>query len=159
MPQVVIGVGSNIDHKKNIRQALECLTKAFGDILTSPVYKSAPRDDVNGAGYYLNLVASFHSALPVKSIKSSLRDIELLLLRERNTGLVTIDVDLLLYGDWVGRLNDSQVPHNDIEQCEFVLCPLADLLPNTIHPVIGESYAHLWQAFHSHLSLTPVVID
>lgn len=159
MPQIVIGVGSNIDHKKNIQQALECLTSTFGDVLTSPVYKSAPRDDVNGAGHYLNLVASFHSALPVESIKSSLRDIELLLLRERNTGVVTIDLDLLLYGDWVGSLNGSQVPHNDIERCEFVLCPLADLLPSDIHPVIGESYAHLWRAFHSCLPLTPVVIE
>ncbi len=159
MPQIVIGVGSNINHEKNIRQALDHLTQVFGDILASPIYKSAPRHKAGGDDYYFNLVVGFDSILSVENIKASLRGIEQQQLRERNTGTVTIDLDLLLYGSWVGSLDGNNVPHDDITQCEFVLRPLADLLPEAIHPVIGDSYASLWRVFQPQLALTPVLID
>ncbi len=159
MPQVVIAVGSNINHKKNIQQALNSLSNIFGRVLVSPVYKSAPCDKESGDKYYLNLVAAVDSELSAEDFKASLRSIETQQLRERNTGVVTIDLDLLLYGDWIGELDGNNVPHDDIQQCEFVLCPLADLLPNAVHPVIGESYTRLWQVFKPRLSLTLISID
>lgn len=167
MPTVVIGVGSNSDHKKNIRQALDNLQQQFGELLVSPVYKSAPINaqaisDEGGAAeanYYLNLVISFESLQAVDDIKHRLRAIEQQQMRERNTGCVSIDLDLLLYGSWVGDLNGSHIPHDDIELCEFVLRPLADLLPDNTHPVSGHSYLALWESFDPRLLLTPVEVD
>jgi hypothetical protein len=40
-----------------------------------------------------------------------------------------------------------------------VLRPLADLLPNSIHPVNGYTYLKLWENFKPCLQLKSVVID
>jgi 2-amino-4-hydroxy-6-hydroxymethyldihydropteridine diphosphokinase len=169
MPTVVIGVGSNNDHKKNIRQAFDNLQREFGELLISPVYKSVPADiqanSDEGSGsstevsYYLNLVISFESLQAIEDIKRCLRAIEQKQMRERNTRYVSIDLDLLLYGSWVGDLDARKIPHDDIELCEFVLRPLADLLPNSIHPVNGYTYLKLWENFKPCLQLKSVVID
>jgi 2-amino-4-hydroxy-6-hydroxymethyldihydropteridine diphosphokinase len=170
MPTVVIGVGSNIDHKQNIKQALDNLQQEFGKLLVSPIYKSAPYKEVpkntdavissvSETSYYFNLVISFESLLSAEKIKCHLRACELQQMRERNTNIVSIDLDLLLYGYWVGQLDGGNVPHNDIESCEFVLRPLADLHPNSTHPVSGSSYLALWKEFKPRLELTLIVFD
>jgi 2-amino-4-hydroxy-6-hydroxymethyldihydropteridine diphosphokinase len=167
MPTVVIGVGSNHDHKKNIRQAFDNLQREFGELLISPVYKSAPtnaqanseEDDATEVSHYLNLVISFESLQALEDIKRCLRAIEQKQMRQRNTRYVSIDLDLLLYGSWVGDLDARKIPHDDIELCEFVLRPLADLLPNSIHPVNGYTYLKLWENFKPCLQLKSVVID
>jgi 2-amino-4-hydroxy-6-hydroxymethyldihydropteridine diphosphokinase len=167
MPKVVVGVGSNSDHKKNIKRALDNLQKKFGPLLVSPIYKSAPRRcqadgnaiSADEAHYYFNLVISFESAISAENIKRGLQVIEQQQMRKRNTGVVSIDLDLLLYGNWVGQLNGNNIPHEDIERCEFVLRPLADLLPTTKHPVDGHSYQDLWGSFKPCLVLTPITID
>jgi 2-amino-4-hydroxy-6-hydroxymethyldihydropteridine diphosphokinase len=167
MPKIVIGMGSNSDHTNNIKQALNNLQQEFGELLVSPVYKSAPRLSqnnetaqlLNDKNYYLNLVVCVDSALSAENIKSCLRAIEQKQMRERNTGIVTIDLDLLLYGSWVGQFDGNNIPHEDIELCEFVLRPLTDLLPNDRHPVKGNCYQELWASFKPNLVLTPVDID
>ena len=167
MPTVVIGVGSNSDHKNNIRQALDNLQREFGNLLVSPVYQSAPADTqvsdekifATEVCYYLNLVVSFESSQAIASVKSCLRAIEQQQLRERNTDTVSIDLDLLLYGSWVGDLDTRKVPHEDIELCEFVLRPLAELLPDSVHPINGCTYRKLWEDVKPSLLLTPVAID
>ena len=170
MPKVVIGVGSNVDHKKNIKQAIDNLEQEFGKLLVSPVYKSAPyKNDpknthaevssVSEASYYFNLVISFESVLSAEKIKCCLRAFELQQMRERNTGIVSIDLDLLLYGHWVGQLDGGNIPHDDIELCGFVLRPLADLYPNSKHPINGHSYGALWESFKPRLMLTPIAFD
>ena len=169
MPTVVIGVGSNYDHKKNIRQAFDNLQQEFGELLISPVYKSAPAniqaDSDEGFGsstevsYYLNLVISFESPQAIEDIKRCLRAIEQKQMRERNTRYVSIDLDLLLYGNWVGDLNARKIPHEDIELLEFVLRPMSDLLPNSIHPTNGYTYLELWEDFEPCLQLKSVMVD
>jgi 2-amino-4-hydroxy-6-hydroxymethyldihydropteridine diphosphokinase len=167
MPTVVIGVGSNSDHKNNIRQALDNLQREFGNLLISPIYKSAPADtqissekiSATEACYYLNLVVSFESTQEIATVKSCLRAIEQQQMRERNTDIVSIDLDLLLYGSWVGDLGARKIPHDDIELCEFVLRPLAELLPENIHPVNGYTYRQLWEDVKPRLLLTPVAFD
>lgn len=170
MPKVVIGVGSNVDHKKNIKQALDNLQQEFGKLLVSPIYKSAPyksapknthagASSVGETSYYFNLVISFESLISAEKIKCCLRAFELQQMRERNTNIVSIDLDLLLYGHWVGQLDGSNIPHDDIERCEFVLRPLADLYPNSTHPISGHSYLALWEKFKPRLELTPISLD
>jgi 2-amino-4-hydroxy-6-hydroxymethyldihydropteridine diphosphokinase len=167
MPKIVIGIGSNIDHKKNIKQAIYNLQQQFGELLVSPIYKSAPFNDDAASGekfvadpsYYLNLVISFESSRTVEDVKYCLRAIEQQQMRERSTGLVSLDLDLLLYGDWVGDLGARKIPHDDIELCEFVLRPLADLMPNSIHPINGYNYQRLLEDFKPCQPLTPVFLD
>lgn len=178
MTQVVLGVGSNIEREKNICAALDELTKNVGDLAVSPVYQSvaeikpalattetisggisATQGDSKDTDFYYNFVVAFDTELSAISIKALLEEIEVSLQRQRNTGIteiVTIDLDLLLYGDWVGELDGNAVPHHDITNYAYVLRPLADLLPRQEHPVYKKSFAELWAEFDKARELLPV---
>ena len=145
MPRVFVSIGSNIDREKNVRRAIEQLSREFGDVIVSPVYDSA------AAGFpgqsFLNLVVGFDTAFGVGSIRKILRQIEDTQGRVRDGTTKfssrTLDLDLILYGDTVDPT--MGLPHPDILNYAFVLKPLADLAPHAAHPVVAETYIDLWR--------------
>lgn len=144
---VYIGVGSNVDPRHHIRQALEVMRIAFGKIEQSPVYQSASvgfdGDD------FLNLVVKFETSLDVVAVVGQLRMIEDAQGRDRTQPRFSkrpIDLDILLYDDM--QINESgiQIPRDEILESAFVLKPLSDLSPYLLHPSQKQSYLELWQA-------------
>jgi 2-amino-4-hydroxy-6-hydroxymethyldihydropteridine diphosphokinase len=57
----------------------------------------------------------------------------------------TLDIDLLLFGDYVGKISEYKIPRSDIDKFDFVLRPLQDIAGCDIHPVSGKSFAELWK--------------
>ena len=57
----------------------------------------------------------------------------------------SLDIDLLLFGDYVGKLGGYKLPRSDIDKFDFVLRPLQDIAPDDLHPVSGKSFAELWR--------------
>lgn len=151
MTELVIAIGSNKEREHNIRAALDQLSQAFGALAISPVYKSRaqtpPHQSATQAKPYFNLVVALETDRRLEDIKHLLTDIENQQDRERLSSIVTLDLDILLYGDWVGEFGDNTIPHHDISQCAYVLRPLADLLPDHTHPVYKRNYRTLWAEF------------
>jgi 2-amino-4-hydroxy-6-hydroxymethyldihydropteridine diphosphokinase len=72
----------------------------------------------------------------------------------------TLDIDLLTYGDLVTRGEGYALPRDEIESYSFVLCPLAEVAPQQLHPVSGKSFARMWSEFDAtDQSLAPVEFD
>ena len=139
MPEVFIGAGSNADPERRLRGALAELTRRFGPVRSSSVYRSAavgvPAAD------YSNLVIAFTTELSVDSLRDELRAIETLAGRARaDLAVCELDLDLLLYG---GRVDAVQrLPRPGLMTLPFVLVPLAELAPGLVHPVTGERFAY-----------------
>jgi 2-amino-4-hydroxy-6-hydroxymethyldihydropteridine diphosphokinase len=148
MARVYIGVGSNVDPGANIRRGIRLLRRAFGDLIVSPVYES-PAVGFAGDNFY-NLVVSFDTALDPKALIQALHTIEFYCGRERDAlrfSPRTLDLDLLLYGDWVLHEEKLELPRRDILEYAFVLRPLADIAGDLLHPVTGQRIEDLWQRF------------
>jgi 2-amino-4-hydroxy-6-hydroxymethyldihydropteridine diphosphokinase len=164
MTLVVVAVGSNENRDDNIAAALTAMKNAFGELTVSPVYESAgefkhnilnEESDVSLLDYY-NLVACFNTSFSILEIKNKLIAIETQLGRIRNTDIVSIDLDLLLFGNYVGKEDKNIIPHPDILECDYVLRPLSDLLPNANHPIIARTYSELWLEVTKQSELVPV---
>jgi 2-amino-4-hydroxy-6-hydroxymethyldihydropteridine diphosphokinase len=50
-----------------------------------------------------------------------------------------IDLDLLLYGDWVMSSEELMLPHPAMGERRFVLEPLAEIAPEWVHPIVGKT--------------------
>lgn len=50
-----------------------------------------------------------------------------------------IDIDILFYGDRIIDTPELTVPHPFIGHREFVLRPLAEIMPGFVHPVLGKT--------------------
>ena len=56
-----------------------------------------------------------------------------------------IDLDILLYDDWVLDTPELHIPHPRLHERSFVLVPLADLAPDLRHPILGKTIRELAQ--------------
>jgi 2-amino-4-hydroxy-6-hydroxymethyldihydropteridine diphosphokinase len=148
MPEVFVAAGSNVEPRHHLAAGLEALAARFGVLRLSPVYRNPP---VGFEGEdFLNMVIAFESDEEVGAIAATLATIEAANGRGRtDSGFSprTLDLDLLLYGDLVLNEGAVRLPRAGITRYPFVLKPLADLAGERTHPVLGRSFAELWQSF------------
>lgn len=136
MPEVVLGVGSNVRPEAALRAARAALEAQFRAVRWSSVYRSAALG-VAAADYW-NAAASFVTELPLAELRARLRAIEEACGRQRVDAAVTeLDLDVLFYGVCVDA--QRRVPRPGAFAEPFVLVPLAELAPGLVHPVLGTT--------------------
>jgi len=148
MNQIFVGLGSNIDRNKNIKAGLTALETRFGKLEISGIYESEAYG-FEGDNFY-NLVTGFLSELSLADLAFELKQIEMDYGRRREAERFksrTLDLDLLLYGDLILHNEEYDLPRKDIEEYSFVLCPLAEIAGNRIHPENGQTYQMMWDKF------------
>ena len=148
MPEVYVSIGSNIDREANVREALRLMEERFGPLTVSSIYETESVG-FEGPNFY-NLVVGFETARPLSEVAAILSDIENRRGRQRQgSGFDdrTLDLDVLLYGDTVRHEPPFDVPRADILAYAFVLCPLAEIAGDRVHPECGRSYRELWSRF------------
>ena len=128
MTVAYVGLGSNLgDRERLIRQAAELI----GASRLSSVIETEPWG-IENQPKFLNAVAEVETPLTARQLLDHLLDVERRLGRERigtQWGPRTIDLDLLLYGDDTLDEPGLIVPHPRLTEREFVLGPLAELVP------------------------------
>ncbi len=160
MPEIFIGIGSNIDPENHIRTAVQRLRTRFGTLQISPVYRNPAVGFVGDD--FLNLAVGMQSDEPVVEMRAALDEIETRCGRVRGSPRFaprTLDLDLLLYGDLVTE-TPVRLPRLEILQYAYVLKPLADLAGERRHPLTGRSLAqHLRDLGSASRALLPVKLD
>jgi len=131
-----VGLGSNLgDRDRLIREAAVLI----GALRLSTVIETEPWGHENQP-MFLNAVAELETPLTPRQLLDHLLDVERRLGRERigpQWGPRTIDLDLLLFGDETIDQPGLVVPHPRLTEREFVLKPLAELVPTLKIPGAG----------------------
>ncbi len=148
MPEVYVGAGSNVSPERHLARALEALAREFPGARFSPWYRN------RAVGFtgddFINLVAGFDTALPVRAVLARLQAIEQLCGRDPGASRWasrTMDLDVLLYGDLVCDEPGLRLPRPDLLRHAYMLGPLAALAPEVMHPTARESIGELWRRF------------
>lgn len=133
----------------------------YPDLKCSTVYES---EAVGFEGEnFLNLVACVETGESLQFINSFLKQLEDQLGRDRSQPKFSarpMDIDILTYGDIAGEVEGVTLPRDEILKHAFVLQPLADLLPEELHPETKQNYQTLWQEFNpAGQKLWPIEFD
>lgn len=161
MADTFVAAGSNVRPRESLRQALVLLGREFPGLRASRAFSNAAvgfeGDD------FINLVVAFDAPRGTESLIETLKAVERACGREpgaQKWGPRTLDLDLLLHGNRVGRFAGKSLPHPDLLTRSWVLGPLAELAPRVLHPVAGETIESLWRRFDQGAHpLSPVSLE
>jgi len=147
MTKVFLGLGSNLgDREKNIQEALRLLgeNNLVKGVKTSSLYETEP-EGVKEQPLFLNGVLEMETDLSPRALLDTLQAIEKQLGRKkgRKWGPRIIDLDILLYGQLIIKEKNLEIPHPLLTQRSFVLIPLAEIAPSTVHPVLKKTISDL----------------
>lgn len=134
-----IALGANLgDRQSNILAALARLEHTPGINVTkvSTLIENPAVGGPADSPPFLNAAAELVTSLTPTALLDALLDVEQSLGRTRDVkwGPRAIDLDLLLYADRVIDTPGLTVPHPLMHERRFVLEPLAQFAPDTIHP-------------------------
>lgn len=143
MDKVFIGLGSNLDDpllqlKKAIEELKKVKTLTF--INVSNFYSSPPMGPQDQPDF-INAVIEITTNLSAEQLLDVLQKIEHQQgrVRKERWGARTLDLDILLYGNDVITTERLTVPHSGINERNFVLYPLGDLVDASFEiPNIGK---------------------
>ncbi len=142
MKQAFLSLGSNLGNREShLLEALERLEPAGIHVLRrSSIYETEPQDMTNQP-WFLNLVVEAETDLFPRLLLARIQAIELGMGRRRGVpkGPRPIDIDILLFGNFVIETRELQVPHPRMSSRRFVLEPLAELAPDLRHPANGKT--------------------
>lgn len=158
--KIYLGLGSNIEPLNNIAAGLQSLESLFSKLEQSPTYLAPPFGFV-GDDFH-NLVVSAETDLSIEQVVKVLRQIEFDHGRPEQAvkfSSRSLDIDLLLYGDYVGKVDGYKIPRSDIDKFDFVLRPLQDLAGDELHPVKGETFAELWSQMNIKIERPLCLVD
>lgn len=139
---VALGVGANLGNpEQSIRDAAVLLTNAgLENLAISPLYTTAPINCIHGTPDFINCAFIGQFAGNPCELLEICQHIETKLgrptIHSSNEARI-IDLDILLFGDQLIKLENLTIPHPRMTERYFVLAPLKDLAPKWTVPNHG----------------------
>ena len=146
MIPVAIALGSNLgDRVAHLTFAIGRLRAFVSGLRVSSFIDTAPVDVPDEQPRYLNAVVAGETSFTPEELLSRLLAIERERGRERPSlrAARTLDLDLILYGDTIISTATLEVPHPRFRDRDFVMKPLAEIAPEMVDPVTGQTIAEM----------------
>jgi 2-amino-4-hydroxy-6-hydroxymethyldihydropteridine diphosphokinase len=143
-----LSLGSNLgDRAANLHAAVAQLGAA-GRLLAVSAFHETEPVDVPDQPWFLNCVAEIETDKTPRELLQFALQIEAGMgrLRMREKGPRNIDIDVLLFGDYVVDEPGLKIPHPAMHLRRFVLEPLVEIAPEVRHPELGKTARELLAA-------------
>jgi len=143
-----ISVGSNIGHRlENCKNSITSLAESKISIIRgrSPFYMTEPVDYIN-QDWFVNLVVKIETRLDPFRLLDKLKSIQSNAGRYYDavrSGPRILDLDIIMYDDFVINSPELIIPHPRMHKRRFVLKPICDIDPQIVHPVLKRDMQYL----------------
>lgn len=150
-------MGGNVgDTSETFQRASIMIEERCGPISKkSSIYKTAPWGKSDQQDF-LNQAIMVHTGLGPVMLMETILLIEQELGRQRleKYGPRVIDIDILLYDDFVLDNPVLTIPHPALQHRRFALTPLTDIAGDLIHPVLHKSIRQILKECQDDLAVT-----
>jgi 2-amino-4-hydroxy-6-hydroxymethyldihydropteridine diphosphokinase len=142
---VTLALGTNLgDRPGNLRAAIAALAPTVKVLKQSFIFETLPWG-VADQPSFLNMVITGETFQKPTELLKTLKELETQLGRipSIHYGPRKIDIDILFFDNLIFDSPELTLPHPRLHERAFVLVPLADLIPDQIHPVLGKTIRQL----------------
>ena len=141
-----IGLGTNLgDRIANLKSAVNALDSLGELIAVSSVYETEPVDVDDIQPKFLNMVVALETRLSPHALLREILEIERVngRVRKRQNEARTLDLDILLMDDLILTTVELTFPHPRMHERAFVMIPLAEIAPDTVHPILKRAASEI----------------
>jgi len=146
---VAIALGSNLgDRHGHLRWATETLATRLANFRASHEIETEPHDVPSPQPPYLNAAVVGETTMGPAELVAWLLSLEHVRGRSRPSLRAprTLDLDLILYGDFILNEPGVAIPHPRFRERAFVVDPLAEIAPDWVDPVTGRTVEQIASA-------------
>ncbi len=145
--KVILALRSNLGNKKeNLQNAVNQIHSRIGFIAQASAIYETPSWGFDSFPFY-NMCLLIHTNLSPEKVLTEIKQVEKILGRTAKTSdnyeARTVDIDIVYFNDFVFDSNNLQIPHKELQNRQFVLMPLNDLIFDWKHPVLQKSTQEL----------------
>lgn len=153
--KVILLTGGNLGNVPDtLARALREVARRVGPVVQSSSVRISDPWGFEARDRFYNQVLVLRTELTPEEVLDRAQEIETLCGRVREKGddwrsprrtyrSRTLDIDLLFYDDAVIDSPRLAVPHPRLHERAFVLEPLAEILPDLVHPVLKKTVLQL----------------
>ena len=138
--------GTNLgDRLINLEEANNKIEERVGKIIAiSSIYETEAWG-VTDQPLFLNQVLQIETTLSAQEVLETILAIELEMgrIRIERWAERLIDIDVLFYNNEIIKDENLIVPHPRIQERNFVLKPLIEIVPNLVHPIFNKTMIEL----------------
>lgn len=144
---VYLSLGSNLGNRaENLAAALRALAARDGVrvVKVSQCYETEPIG-VTDQPPFLNMAAAVETGVEPLELLEVIKAVEVEAGRVPGVawGPRVLDIDIILWGDRIVESPPLRVPHREFRHRAFVLTPLAEIAPEIVDPVSGQTVSEL----------------
>ena len=163
MHTLILSTGSNLGNRKeNLKSASGLIGERIGTIRKSSALYESRAWGYKSEHPYLNQCLEVYTDLAPGDCLKRILEIERMMGRERpDIGYDDriIDIDILFYDDLILDTGPLKIPHERMQERKFVLIPLAEILPDFVHPVFHKPVHEFLKQCSDPLAVHPVHKD
>lgn len=145
MHTIFLALGTNLgDKKAYITNALISLEKKIDIIKIAPICETLPVGFSEQDNFY-NTALQATTYLSPNELLKFIKEVEKKLGRQKRfvNGPREIDIDIIFYDNKIIKNTKLSIPHPRMHERDFVLKPIADIAPKTIHPIFNKTVQQL----------------
>lgn len=146
MNKAILLIGGNLGNRTaHLREAVQQINRQAGKVeMTSALYETAPWGQVQQPDY-LNQALLVSTDMDPLTLLHTILEIERHIgrIRQEKWGARVIDIDIIFYNDAIISLPELKIPHPQLQNRQFVLVPLQEILPDWQHPVLHKTVREL----------------
>lgn len=153
--RVYLGIGSNLNRENSLRFAVAKIEPLLKNFSKSSIWVSKPVR--SGEPDYYNMVVGGDTEASLEDFYACLLKIEQLAGTElmfnngTNFGLKRrLDIDVLVFGNTI-TTSPCKIPRHDIQDYPFVTCPLNEIDPDLVHPLLNVKVSEIWNEMEPRL--------